>query len=143
MTSFKGVNESAVCSLYVASHQIAKQKKPHSIGEKLLTPEMKDVVKIIGERESKKLDLVSLPATIAKRRILDMSHDVLEQIVSNVNTSPFYTFQLDEFTDIAGLAQLSPFIRCISFGKVLEELLFPKPCNCIVEVKPSLNRWIL
>ena len=44
---------------------------------------MKDVVKImVGERESKELDSVSLSATTVKRRIVNMSHYVLEQIVS-------------------------------------------------------------
>ena len=61
MTSFTGVNESAVYSSYATSYPIAKQKKPHSIGEKLFMPVMKDVVKIIiGERESKILVSVSL-----------------------------------------------------------------------------------
>ena len=90
-------------------------------------PVMKDVVKImIGERESKIFDSVSLSATTVKRRILDMSHDVLEQIIGQVNTSPFYAIQLDESTDIAGLPQLSLFIRYISNGEVLEKLLFCK-----------------
>ena len=57
------------------------------------------------------------------------AHDVLEQIVSQVNASPFYAIQLDESTDIAGLPQLSLFIRYISDGKVLEELLFCKPLH--------------
>ena len=43
--------------LYATSYQIAKQKKSHSIGEKLIMPVMKDAVKImVGERESKILD---------------------------------------------------------------------------------------
>ena len=74
---------------------------------------------MIGERESNIFDSV-------KRRILDMSHDILEQIIGQVNTSPFYAIQLDESTDIAGLLQLSLFIRYISNGEVLEELLFCK-----------------
>ena len=55
-----------------------------------------------------------------------MSLDILEQIVSQVNTSPFYSIQLDKSTDIAGLPQLSLFIRYNSYGEVLEELLFCK-----------------
>ena len=124
LTAFTEVNKSAVYSSYVASYQIAKQKKSHSIGEKLLMPVLKDVVKImIGERESKILDSVSLSATTVKRWILDMSHDVLEQIIGHVNTSPFYLIQLDESTDIADLPQLSLFIRYISNGEALEEPL--------------------
>ena len=43
-----------------------------------------------------------------------------------MNTFPFYAIQLDESTVIAGLPQLSLFIRYISNGEVLEELLFCK-----------------
>ena len=67
LTAFTGVNKSAVYSSYVASYQIANQKKTYSIGKKLLMPVMKGVVKImIGERESKILDSVSLSATAVK-----------------------------------------------------------------------------
>ena len=67
MTAFTGVNKPAVYASYIAAYQIAKQKKPHAIGENLLMPVMKDVVKVmVGERESKKLDSVSLSATTVK-----------------------------------------------------------------------------
>ena len=79
---------------------------------------MMDVVKImIGENERKKLNSVSLFATTAKRRILDLSHDVLKQIVSHMNTFPFCATRLNESTDIAGLTQLSLFIRYIRNGE--------------------------
>ena len=85
-------------------------------------PVMKDEIKImIGETESKILDSVSLSAITVKQRILDMSHDVLKQIIGQVNTSPFYEIQ-----DIVGLPQQSLFIRYISNGEVLEELLLCK-----------------
>ena len=78
---------------------------------KLLITITKEVVKImIGERKSNKLHSFSLSATRVKRRILNMSHDGLEQIVGHVNTSPFYAIQLDESIDTAGLPHLSLFI---------------------------------
>ena len=55
-----------------------------------------------------------------------MSHDVLEQIIGHVNTSPFYLIRLDESTDIADLPQLSLFIRYINNMEALEEPLFCK-----------------
>ena len=63
-----------------------------------------------GGRERKKLNSISLLAFIVERRAIDMSNDVLEQIESEVNASPFGTTQLDESTVIAGLPQLSVFI---------------------------------
>ena len=57
MTKFTTENKLAVCSLYVASYQIAKQRKAHTIGEDLLMLVIKVVVKImIGEKESKKIE---------------------------------------------------------------------------------------
>ena len=127
MTAFTAENKLAVYSSYVASYQIAKQKKAHTIGEDLLMPVMKEVVKImIGEKESKKLNAVSLSNNTVKRRIVDMSDDVLEQILIQVKESPFYSIQLDESTDIAGLPQLSVFIRYINNAAVSEDLLFCK-----------------
>ena len=50
--SFTDENKLAIYSLYAAFYQIAKQKKAHTIGEDLLMPVMKEVVKImIGEKE--------------------------------------------------------------------------------------------
>ena len=127
MTKFATENKLAVYSSYVVSYQIAKQKKGHTIGEDLLMPVMKEVVKImIGEKESKKLNAISLSNSSVKRCITDMSDDVLEQILTHVKASPFYSIQLDESTDIAGLPQLSVFIRYINNGAVSEDLLFCK-----------------
>ena len=55
-------------------------------------PVMNEVVKImIGEKESKKLDAVSLSNNTVKRRIAEMSNDVFQQIVHQVKTSPLYS----------------------------------------------------
>ena len=88
---------------------------------------MKEVVKImIDEKESKKLDAISLSNNTVRRRITDMSNDVLEQVLNQVKESPCYSIQLDECMDIAGLPQLSVFIRYINNAAVSEDLLFCK-----------------
>ena len=81
MKAFTTVNKSGVYASYLASYEIAKQKKAHTIGEMLILPVMKEVVKVmIGHRESKKLNSISLSDNTVKRRIEDMSSDVLNQI---------------------------------------------------------------
>ena len=123
MKAFTSKNKLAVYSSYVASYQIAKQKKSHSVGEDLIMPVMKEVVKImIGEKESKKLDAISLSNNTVRRRITDMSNDVLEQVLNQVKESPCYSIQLDECMDIAGLPQLSVFIRYINNAAISEDL---------------------
>ena len=93
MASFTADSKLAVYSSYAASYQIAKQKKAHTIGEDLLMPVMKEVVKImIGEKECKKLDAVSLSNNIVKRHIADMSNNILQKIVhqSSKNISSLF-----------------------------------------------------
>ena len=61
MKAFTTVNKSAVYASYIASYKIAKQKKAHTIGKKLILPVMKKVVKImIGEKENEKLNALTL-----------------------------------------------------------------------------------
>ena len=109
----------------MASYHIAKQKKPHTIGQNLIMPVAKEIVEImIGEKERKLLDPIPLSASTVKRRISDMFNDVLEQTVSQVNASPFHAIQLDESTDIAGLPQFLVFVRFVNGVEVVEDLLF-------------------
>ena len=55
-------------------------------------PVLKEVVKImIGAIESKKLNAFSLSNSTVKRRIVDISDDVVEQILTPVKESPFYS----------------------------------------------------
>ena len=85
-------NKLAAYSSYVAPYQIAKQKRAHTIDENLLMPIMKEVVKVmIGEKESKKLNAVSMSNRKVKRHMVDMFDDDFEQILTHVKKSPFYS----------------------------------------------------
>ena len=82
MKVFSTVNKSAVYASYVASYEIAKQKKAHTIGEILILPVMNKEAKImIGEKESEKL-VALLLSNNTKSRLEDMSGDVFNQIVN-------------------------------------------------------------
>ena len=55
-------------------------------------PLMKKVTRIIsGEKESKRLNTVSLSNSTVKRRIADISDDHLELILPHMKKSPFYS----------------------------------------------------
>ena len=79
MTKFTTENKLALYFSFVASFQIPRQKEAHTIGGDLLMAVMKEVVKImIGEKENEKLNAVLLSNNTVKRRIADMSDNVLE-----------------------------------------------------------------
>ena len=61
------------------------------------------------------------------RRISDMAGDVLKQFLLRIQASELYALQLDESTDVAGLAQFLVYVRYVYGGSIKEDILFWKP----------------
>ena len=105
--------------------EIAKQKKPQTIGETLIKPcMMKAVNLILGEASAKKMQQVALSNNTIQRRISKMSIDVKEQVLTEIKSSPLFSFQLDESTDVSSCSQLLVFVRYINSGDIKDEFLF-------------------
>ena len=59
--SFHQQNAAVVDASFLVSLEIAKKKKPHTIGEELILPCAKTMVKLaLGEKSAKKLNTISL-----------------------------------------------------------------------------------
>ncbi|XP_076358915.1 protein FAM200C-like [Tachypleus tridentatus] len=86
---------------YEVAYQIAKSKKPHTIGEELIKPCALEMAKIVlGKEAEKKLQQVSLSNDVIHNRIIDMNVDILEQVVADIKASPVkISLQVDESTD--------------------------------------------
>ena len=64
---------------FLVSLEIAKKKKPHTIGEELILPCAKIIVKLVlGEKSAEKLNAISLSNNTVQRRIPQMSDDIKE-----------------------------------------------------------------
>ena len=121
------VPERALKASFLASYHIARAKKPHTIGEDLLLPATKDIVReLLGEDAAKKIDAVPLSDNTVSQRIGDMAQDVSAQLLEQVRASEYFALQLDESTDISNEAQLLVYIRFISQERFVEEILFCK-----------------
>jgi hypothetical protein len=100
------INSKALEASYLLSLRIAKTGKPHSIGENLLLPAIKDVVKtMFGNELLKYVDLINLSNDTVGLRINDMARDVESQLIERVEKSPYCVLQIDEATDVANDAQ--------------------------------------
>ena len=107
--------------------QIAKQKKPHTIGETLIKPCALSMVKLIlGEISAQKIQQVSLSNDTIKRRISQMSANVKQKIINEIKASPMFSLQLDESTDVASCSQLLVFVPYVHTEDVKEEFLYCK-----------------
>uniref|UniRef100_A0A673GQG2 DUF4371 domain-containing protein n=1 Tax=Sinocyclocheilus rhinocerous TaxID=307959 RepID=A0A673GQG2_9TELE len=74
---------------------------------------------MLGNNAVKQLNLISLSNNTVKHRINDMAENVFQQLICRVRASRFYAIQIDESTDIAGLANLLAF----------ENFLFCRPLH--------------
>ncbi|XP_069616232.1 zinc finger BED domain-containing protein 5-like [Ranitomeya imitator] len=123
-------NVAAVEASYLVALRIARAMKPHTIGEDLLLPAAKDIVRvIIGNEYVQKLNAISLSNDTVRRRIEDMSADILDQVIQEIKSAPLpiFSIQLDESTDVANCAQLLVCARYINDGDFKDEFLFCKP----------------
>lgn len=119
---------------YKVAYRIAQQKKPHTIAETLVKPCALDIVEIVcGKDEKKKVEAVPLSNDVIHSRIVEMSSNVLKQVIEELNASPFpFSMQLDESTDVSQCSQLLVFVRYVKHDTRLikEEFLF---CHSLLE----------
>ncbi|XP_025407292.1 zinc finger BED domain-containing protein 5-like [Sipha flava] len=115
-------NERAVTASYQVPLLVAKSGKPHTIVEELILPAAKIMVSaMLGDKASNELSTVSLSNNTVKNRIVEMSENIKEQLISNIKTSKFYSLQLDESTDICNDANLLAYVRYENHNTITED----------------------
>lgn len=125
--TFQQENEKVIEASYEVSLLIAKDKKPHTIGETLIKPSILKATRIVlGEESQRKMDKIPLSNNSVQRRIDEMALNVKEQLVKRLKMSPFFALQCDDSTDIAQQCQLIVYCRFVDENKIIEELLFSK-----------------
>ncbi|XP_077972733.1 zinc finger BED domain-containing protein 5-like [Styela clava] len=112
---------------YLESRRIAMAGEAHTIAEKLIKPSILDAVKILlGESESKKPESIPLSNNTVSRRIDHMGIYIKYEVCSRLQKCDFFCLQIDESTDVAGLAVLLAFVRYAYEGDIQEDLLMCK-----------------
>ena len=97
---------------------IAKDKKPHTIGETLIKPAAVSISQIMhGDKIADEAKQIPLSADTIRRRISEISQDIKCQLNDRLKRGNFF-LQLR-----FGLAQLLVFVRYIASGKLEEDLL--------------------
>ena len=80
-----------------------------------------------GNIVARKLAKVSLSNNTIKRRIQELSEDVLQQTIVSVKRSGKFSLRLDETTDIGNDVQLMVFVRYHDTNNYMEQFLFCRP----------------
>lgn len=61
---------------------------------------------MLGEKEAKQIDSVSLSNSTVSRRVSDMASNVKEILLSKIIKNYYLSIQIDKTTDITNMAQL-------------------------------------
>ena len=126
---------------YEVALLIAKTKKAHTIGETLVKPCALVMANLVcGPEEAKKLSSVPLCYNTIKRRIDDLSKDVVAQVTQELRESRcLFSLQLDKSTNVASCSQLLVFVRYLTGFAVKEEFLFCSPLRATTKSEDIMN----
>jgi len=132
--------EAGLRASFLVALKIAKEKKPHNIGENLILPCCKDIVRnMIGDEAANKLNSLPLSNNTIQRRIGEMADDIKEQVVKEIRDAGKFSIQLDETTDVNSCAQLLVFARYIKESDFKDEFLFCHPLESTTKGEDVFN----
>ena len=112
---------------YNISKLIAKDGKPHCIGETLILPAITEVITTVMNQNAAEI-IRSIPLsndTVARRIFDEMANDVEIQLTHILQTTKF-SLQLDESTLCDNETLLLAYVRFTKDAAASEELLFAK-----------------
>lgn len=85
------VNEDAVEASFRISYRIAKIGKNQTIGENLILPSIKDAVScMFGKYYVQQINAIPLSNDTVSRRIIDISHNIEETILKDMDDGQFF-----------------------------------------------------
>ena len=110
---------------YLVAQIIAKNKEPHTIAETTIKESCCAIVRtMFGPEFEMEVNKIPLADNTIGRRIQNMSDDIKLQIKDIFqDNNMMFALQLDESTDVSGLAQLLVFIRFIHNDRIIEQFL--------------------
>ncbi|XP_042222527.1 zinc finger BED domain-containing protein 5-like [Homarus americanus] len=107
---------------------IARNKKPHTIGEELVKPAAVGMAEIMcGQKEAMQMGSVPLSARVVKERISILAENVREQVISSIKETKDFAIQLDETTDVSSNSQLMVYARHRGSDAIEKEMLLCSP----------------
>ena len=116
--------ENGLTASYNISLMIAKTGMPHTIGEKLILPCVKEVIEtVMCQSSTPVLSTVPLSNDTVQRRIDEMGDEVESQLVQILSRTD-HALQIDESTIRDNEALLMGYVRFVHEKETKEEMLF-------------------
>ncbi|KAL7646078.1 UNVERIFIED_CONTAM: hypothetical protein RMT77_002979 [Armadillidium vulgare] len=122
-TKIMTVSERAQRASIEVAEIITLKSKSHTLAESVILPACKKMVKsMLGENAEKELNKIPLSNDTIRRRILDLSENIEENVQKKLKNSNF-ALTVDESTDISNTSQLLAFVRFIDGDEIINQFL--------------------
>ena len=104
---------------YEVAYQCIQVKVAHSTAKSLIKScAIRMAELVLATEAAKKMKDISPSNDVIAGRVADMSCDILDQIVQEIQDSPIrVSLQLDESTDVSNMSQLIVYARYIKNGR--------------------------
>lgn len=123
MSAFSESAPRAIRASFRIAHQIAKCKKPFTIGETLIKPCLLVATEeMIDAAAKKKMDPIPLSARKVSRRVDSLALNIEQQLCAEMKISGDFALQFDESTDVSNEAILMGFVRYIKGEEIVEDM---------------------
>lgn len=97
--------------------------KGHTIGEKLIEPACKEMVRImIGNEAALEIDKIPMSNDTVTRRICCIAIDIKELVIEKMKNSRF-TLQVDDSTSRDGKCYMIGFVRFVDDNAIVSQFL--------------------
>ncbi|XP_072392402.1 zinc finger BED domain-containing protein 5-like [Diabrotica undecimpunctata] len=134
------INEKATVASYLVSYHIAQEGEAHTIAENLIKPCVLDITKyMLNKKSAKHLSTVPLSNDTVSRRIHDLTSYTKQELVTRLQKTRF-ALQIDESTDVAGLAILLVIVRYPYESSFEEDMLMCSPLATNTTEKEIFNK---
>ena len=124
-TSSSKNSDDCLKTSYNISLLIAKAGKPHTIGEELILPAVKEVIKTVLHKSEQVIKSIPLSDKSVQRRVDKIAENV-EETLSKMLMTTELSLQLDESTLLGNVSLLLAYVRFIKGGSLCQELLFAR-----------------
>ncbi|GBP54132.1 Zinc finger BED domain-containing protein 5 [Eumeta japonica] len=130
------INEKTTEASYLVSYRIAQAGEAHTIAENLIKPCVLDITKcMLDEKSAKHLSTVPLSNDTVSRRIHDLASYAKQELVTRLQKTRF-ALQMDESTDVAGLAILV-IVRYLYESSFEEDMVMCSPLRRCPQTLPG------
>ncbi len=112
MNRYHTKNEKITEISYRIAYQISLHGEAYTMGENLIKPILNETITCFFDDQNREcINQIPLSNNTISRRVIDIAKSIENELILRLHSCKYYSIQMDESTDVSGLAILLVFVR--------------------------------